>query len=245
MAYHILNGDSLKKQFPEEIKGEIIIARECLVDGDVKGDNWDEFFGVRSRFISKSYGNYTSQDYYRDTVSEFEKVRNIPENSSINLWFEDDLFCQVNFWFVINLINKTIPKNPLFLIRPKSHTPYGFGGLNKQELISIYKNKQELTDIDELAKLWEFYKQNAIEKLVETSNRLKASYPFISKAVEAHIERIPANGKLGRPTESLISIMKDLQTEDFGEIFREFSKRESIYGYGDLQVRRLYDEIIN
>jgi len=35
--YHILNGDALKEQFPDRIKGKIIIARECLVDGNVTG----------------------------------------------------------------------------------------------------------------------------------------------------------------------------------------------------------------
>ena len=35
----------------------------------------------------------------KKTVPEFLKMQNIPENSEINLWFEDDLFCQVTFWF--------------------------------------------------------------------------------------------------------------------------------------------------
>lgn len=35
--FHILNGDALKSQFPEQILGEKIIARECLVDGSVEG----------------------------------------------------------------------------------------------------------------------------------------------------------------------------------------------------------------
>jgi hypothetical protein len=29
--YHILNGDALKKQFPEEIGGEVMVVGECLV----------------------------------------------------------------------------------------------------------------------------------------------------------------------------------------------------------------------
>ena len=49
----------------------------------------------------------------------------------------------------------------------------------------------------------------------------------------------------GRPIQSLITIMKELDTEEFGPVFREFNKRESIYGFGDLQVKRLFDEIIN
>jgi len=38
--------------------------------------------------------------------------------------------------------------------------------------------------------------------------------------------------------------MKELETQDFGPVFREFTKRESIYGYGDLQVKRLFDELL-
>ena len=59
--YHILNGDSLKDQFPEIISGEIIIARECLVDGNVKGNNLIEFFKTRAKFISNNYNGYNEK----------------------------------------------------------------------------------------------------------------------------------------------------------------------------------------
>jgi len=74
---------------------------------------------------------------------------------------------------------------------------------------------------------------------------LENKYPFILSAVKAHIQRIPMNGNLGRPTKSLIKIMEEFNTEEFVVVFKEFTKRESIYGFGDLQVKRLYDEIIN
>ena len=69
--------------------------------------------------------------------------------------------------------------------------------------------------------------------------------PFILTSAEAHIERIPINGELGRPSQSLIQVIEDLETDEFGPVFREFNKRESIYGYGDLQVKRIFDEIKN
>jgi len=46
-----------------------------------------------------------------------------------------------------------------------------------------------------------------------------------------------------RPVQSLKEIKEELKTDDFGIIFREFSKREAIYGFGDLQVKRLLDEL--
>ena len=116
--YQILNGDSLKQQLPKDILGEIIVARECLVDGSVEGNDLDELFRIRSKFLSQNYGG-TEQDYYLKTVSEFQKIEHITPNSDINLWFEEDLFCQVNFWFIIHLLNQSENNNPIFLIQPK------------------------------------------------------------------------------------------------------------------------------
>lgn len=242
--YHILNGDSLRQQFPKKMDGEVMVARECLVDGEVKSDSLDELFKIRAKFITE-YGNYTIEDYYTNTVSEFEKIREIPEKSDINLWFEDDLFCQVNFWFSINLILNSVQNCNVFLIRPNIHTQYGFGGLNELELIKAFEQRTPIIKIDKIASLWNSYQKNDIEKLIRTAKELKTTFPFIYRAVEAHIDRIPNGNYPGRPVQTLIEIMKELKTESFGLIFKEFNKRESIYGFGDLQVKRLFDEIKN
>ncbi len=243
--YHILNGDALKQQFPEKIQGEIIVARECLVDGNVSGNSLDELFHSRAQFISNNYEGYNEQDYYKKTVPEFRKMQNITDDADINLWFEDDLFCQVNFWFTINLLNQSEQQNSIFLIRPEKQSQYGFGILDESELITVYENRLLLTELDKLAELWKLYQKGAIEKLQKTAKELESKYPFILKAVKAHIERISTEGNLGRPSQSLIQIMKELETEEFEPVFREFSIRESIYGFGDLQVKRLFDEIKN
>ena len=243
--YHILNGDSLKQRLPDNIQGIIIVARECLVDGNVKGNDLDELFHSRSQFISSNYEGYNEQDYYEKTVPEFQKIKSIDDDSDINLWFEDDLFCQVNFWFVAHLISKKIRNNTVYLIRPESHNQYGFGGLNKSELISIYKNRFVLTELDKIASLWESYQNDDTKKIINTARELESTCPFILPAVEAHIERKPTNENPSRPTQSLAAIMRELETEEFEPVFKEFSKRESIYGFGDLQVKRLFDEIKN
>ncbi len=80
---------------------------------------------------------------------------------------------------------------------------------------------------------------------VPSAIELKNEYPFILPAVQAHIDRLPKNGNPGRPVRTLIEIMHELQTEEFGPVFREFCRRESIYGFGDLQVKQLFDDIVN
>ncbi len=243
--YHILNGDALKEQFPKQIEGKLIIARECLVDGDVSGDTLEELFGNRAAFIADNYEGSSVEEYYAISVSEFKKIQAIPNQSEINLWFEDDLFCQVNFWFTANLIVNSDSNHQVYLIRPTTHTHYGFGGLNTAELIAAYKQKTPLIELDTIASLWLSYQQNNVQQLLETAKELQATFPFIYNAVMAHIERIPTKSNPGRPIQSLMKIMAELQTDSFGPVFIEFNKRESIYGFGDLQVKRLYDEIKN
>ncbi len=241
--YHILNGDSLKEQFPEKINGELIVARECLVDGDVKGDNLEEFYRRRAHFISTNYG-YSERDYFEKTVTEFGKIQAISKDSEVNLWFEDDLFCQVNLWFIVSLLH-SIHSTNLFLIRPTKQSAYGFGSLNQNELISCYKNRLLLTQTSMITELWKAYQADNTEKMVNIAKELQDAFPFILPAVNAHKDRIPINGMPGRPSKTIISIMKDLKTEEFATIFKEFCKKESIYGFGDLQVKRLYEEIIS
>jgi hypothetical protein len=245
-VYHILNGDSLKIQFPNSIFGNKIIARLCLVDGNVNGESLTKLFKIRAKFISNTYSFYTEQDYYNKTVTEIKKINIIPKNAEINLWFEDDLFCQVNFWFILNLIHTNNISENIYIVRPKKNCEYNFGNMSKEELVKAYKRKIkfELSEINELSKLWKLYQQNKLDKMLDIANQLKKRYPFLNPAIKAHIDRIPKNRNLGRPKQTLIKIIKDLKTDNFEQVFNEFCKRESIYGFGDLQVKRMFDEII-
>jgi len=240
--YHILNGDSLKEQFPKEIQGQTIVTRECLVDGNIQGSDQEEFFKNRATFISETHG-CKIEDYYNITVSQFEQMQAIPENSEINLWFEDDLFCQVNFWFVISLLSQNKRNYKYYLVRPQSGHEYSFGSMSQDELNLAYKGKVKLADLDKLEQLWSLYQNGDLGIITSIAKEIQKKYPFVLDAIEAHIQRLPSKNSFGRPIDSLIRIIQDLQTDHFGTIFREFIKREPIYGFGDLQVEKMIEYI--
>jgi len=240
--YHILNGDSLKEQFPKEISGQVIVTKECLVDGSIDGKTQDEFFENRAKFIHKTY-NCSIEDYYKTTVSQFEQMKDIPENVEINLWFEDDLFCQVNFWFVMSLLKNKQKNYQYYLIRPLKGHEYSFGSMSEKELFLSYTQKIELTDLDKITQLWSLYQNEDFDILTTIAKKLEGKYPFILEAIQAHIQRIPTASSYGRPIDSLITIIQELQTNHFGTIFREFLKREPVYGFGDLQVKKMLEYI--
>lgn len=241
--FHILNGDALKLQFPKSIDGKLIIARECLVDGDVQGDTLEALFKSRSTYLAKAYDKGNEENYYKKVVPEFKKILAIPKDSKVFLWFEDDLFCQVNLWFVSTLLKDSTSN--IYLVRPLVGYEYGFGGMSQQQLVTAFKNKIFLSssDLNALAQLWKLYQKNHFQEMIRLGESLKEEFPFIPPAIQANIERFPKDNS-NRPSRAIQKIMDEFQTKEFPIIFREFTKKEAIYGFGDLQVKRIYDQVL-
>jgi hypothetical protein len=218
---HILNGDSLFQQFPKDIPGDFIICRECLCDGPVNATFPNDFYTQRSTFIFSLVGNFEPIDYYKLSVSEFDKIRSIPNSTEIYCWFEDDLFCQVNFWFTVWLLHQQKRKNAISLIRPKILTQFGFGGLSSNELKEIVEHKILITDLESIATLWELYKSNHLEDLLNQAQHLPSEFSFVQNAVQAHIDRFPSDkNNQARPEKILLEIAAELNTTNFNSLFK-------------------------
>jgi len=241
--YHILNGDSLKEQFPTDILGEKIVARLCLVDGPVDAETDEELFKMRATFIHESFAEFSEEDYFNMSVLEIRKIENLPKNAMLNLWFEDDLFCQVNFWFLLYFISKNNKNFELNLVRPKQDSEYAFGGMSKKELVEAYQDKITITsgDLETLQEFWPLYQKNEIPELLSLAKSIIDNFPFLIPAISAHQDRL---SDPSRPKAALLQIMKTLNTNEFAPVFRAFCQQETIYGFGDFQVKRLLDEVL-
>lgn len=248
-TFHILNGDALLDFFPENIlSGEIIVARECLVDGPVTGETLDEFWQTRAGFIAAEYDE-DSALYFHDVVTEFDKIKLIPEGSEVNLWFEEDLFCQVNLWFCVSLLIGIADTLKINMVKPllKDGQPdwRGFGALDRDGLAAAYQHRSRLStsEIELLANLWKAYKNQNRSDLNELGNVKVANFPFLREVVQAHLDRFSEDNQSGRPEMTLKAIMEQKKTHDFKTIFQEFSAREGIYGFGDWQVEAILKKL--
>ena len=242
MEYHILNGDVLFDQLLE-IDGRKIIFRECLIDGPVLGNNLEEILTNRIQFYQDSY-NVNSIEYREKGISEILKIKSIEPNSEVNLWFEYDLFCQINFWCSMQFISSEID---CFLVSPVGNSWDGFGSLSNEELHQCFANRQRIEKVDRLKikKLWLAFKESDWYSMRSLAEELRHLIPLIKEVVEAHIARFPSQDKFGRPEQSLLRIKKRLDNPTFNNIFRAFSKEEGIYGFGDLQLKNLLNNMEN
>lgn len=243
MVVHILNGDSLGDRFPERVSGKVMVARECLVDGPVKAENLESFFLLRTQFIG-GYPDCSEAEYRETSLSEFEAMQAIPAGSEVNFWFEDDLFCQTNFWFCLHLLRDRVGDSEFFLVRPHTSLRYGFGGLDEKGLIAAFDQRQQLTQLADLLQLWPLYQHQELLALQELGTKLEQPYPFLLPAINAFARSLPTGDNPGYLHHSILTIMEELGTREFGPVFQEFCQREAIYGLGDLQVKRIFDEVV-
>jgi len=245
MTYHILNGDSLKAQFPADIRGEIIVAREALIDGNVKANSIDEFFKVRADFMYTAYG-IPHDEYTEKSITEFQKIVNIPSGSEINLWFEDDLFCQVNFWFLADLLSQQSKDFTVYLVRPTKEISYkGFAWLTPKALEQALEERIPLnTDLTSFSELWKAYQHQDQTNLQEIATKLASSYPFIPPAINAQLGRMNYQNGMNEVERTINNLIDELATEEFVPIFKVFNTKAGIYGFGDLQIERILQEVI-
>ena len=95
-----------------------------------------------------------------------------------------------------------------------------------------------------LSDCWEAYKYNDLKLLKKLSFRDLNNFPLLPEVVQAHADRFSENGKLGRPEQALLKIIEEYKTRKFGDVFRIFSKKEGIYGFGDMQVKNIFDNVL-
>lgn len=241
--YHILNGDSLLQQISEtSIPGQMIVCREILVEGPVSESVLSEFWKARIQFLEGDL-EVTPGKYAKEVLPEFHKIQNLAQGAEVNLWFEDDLFCQTNMWFVLSLLKgrNDLKVFRIFPVAGEAKDRWrGFGGNTPQQLPTELAARKAMTqaDRDLGVQLWSAFQagdHNTLRNLGETASEAFNDLPDVLEALREKPERIEAfvQGKI------------DSGATTFGEVFRAFCEECGIYGFGDLQIRRIYDSLMS
>lgn len=226
MIYHILNGDGIASKF--DLPGEGIICREALISGNIQADDLADFWKLRADFIKEEFDD---PDYFEKVVSEFEKFERITENDEVNLWFGNDAFCQVNMWFCLSLLFGSTTK--VYRVFPDSE---GWD-CSFKDLEKCLSNRQSLTekDIKLGADLWKAFSKNNEQSLKELSQTETKSFLKLDEVCSALIE-IETKPR---------GILKEISANNeisFGQIFQQFREKAPVYGFGDLQVKRILEK---
>ncbi|MEQ1635080.1 MAG: hypothetical protein ABL903_00220 [Methylococcales bacterium] len=242
MIAHVLAGDALANRFPTSISGTRIICRECLISGDLHGENLQDFWQTRANFIQPDYAATT---YFEDVVSEFQKLIQLDVETELYLWFEYELFCQTNFWFVLHLLQMQGFKHVFRvcpIIRGESELWKGFAPLDTTGLEHCFAENIKMSASDLLLgeQLWRAYQTTDLLSLAQLSHKQSAAFPLLKEVCEAEIAR-----KRDNRVEQLLKDIISTGAQEFSEVFTQFQEQAGVYGFGDLQVKTLYERLLH
>ncbi len=244
MIYHILNGDALKTRFPK-LEGEIVVLRECLIEGERSGATWKDFIQNRERFILESFGD-CADIYDRKCTIEFEKIKEISTGDEVYFWFEDDLFCQVNFWFACSLLLVNYESISCFFVRAKSTEENGYSNMSLEELERAFQSSIAIqsADIELFVNIWKAYQANETSSLIVLKSKLHSKFSFVANAIDVAEKLLTFDEqKLTIYDRQILEMITGNDAISFEEAFHRFNQENSILGLGDLQVKRMYDKM--
>ena len=241
---HIHNGDSTAGTAREfGLPGQHLAFREALVEGPTPDNVSDsEWIEVRARFLSEDYGPKLDEAR-KDLLEQDNALRRFADHEEVILWFEHDLFCQVNLIYLLDWFSsQSLGKTRLSMICidgfPGIEDFRGLGQLRGDQLASLIETRHQVTEAELRlgTSAWNAFRSSdpsAVTKLLE---RDTTPLPYIKDALRLHLMRFPSvsNG-LGRVENKALEVVA-AGTRDFMKVFSRFADSEARYGFGDSQL---------
>jgi hypothetical protein len=250
---HIHNGESSANTLQQStIRGEQFAFREALIAGPTPGglasEDWRK---IRAQHLSDAYG-VDSQECERDLLLQEKTLASFPDHEEVVLWFEHDLFCQVNLIYLLDwFAQRSLGKTKLSLICigefPGKANFRGLGELTADQLASLVDSRHEVTpaELNLATAAWKAYCSTDPTVIEELLGDDTSALPFLRNALRGHLARFPSvkNG-LGRIENCGLELIHS-GLKEFGRLFPKFGDAEPVYGLGDFQfwlaLKRLGD----
>ena len=241
---HIYNGDSTADTArAADIPGDHLPWREALVCGPAPADLAEtEFIQLRARHLATAY-NAPVEKCRAELVAMHDALGTFSEHDEVVLWFEHDLFCQVQLIYLLNwFAGRGMGQTKLSLVCvdqfPGVYPFHGLGQLNQEQLQSLFPGRSEIaaSQLELAVKAWEAYSASDARALISLLRSDMSALPFLKDALQKHLERFPStrNG-LGRVENAALALVPAGYSQ-FRSLFPAFARRESAYGFGDAQV---------
>lgn len=247
---HILNGDATRPQFERSaIAGDIMIWREMLVEGPA-------LYPLLSEVWFETRRNFINQAYKPDDISqvngmrlEFEKLLELSAHEEIVLWFEYDLFCQINMIAAISALRSRFD-GKISLVCPVDHHAIadfrGLGQLSAEHFGPLFEERLALSP-DDLAFADSAYQAYAnpnpqsLYQLLDTP--FPTAFPSLKAALELHLKRFPdLNNGLALEEKEMLRLLGEGLPSRFkwvGNILRQ----DHLRGFGDSQYFHRIDRL--
>jgi len=230
---HLLNGDATAAVFPDALPGERAVWRDILMEGPADADP-----DTRAAWLAPRLG-VTPDAYAQCSREGVAMLARAETHDEVVLWFERDLFCATNLWFVLSRLDAT----RVSLVFPALKAEFrGLGALEPGSLLELFERRERL-GLDAIADaraLWRAYAAPDPTGLA----RREPMLPFARAAIRLHCGRFPStdHGLDELEHETLATLDGPME---FGALFRRVTGVGPLneLGLGDVQFAVMLSDL--
>lgn len=248
---HILNGDSTLHQFQAAgLSGNTFVWREVLSDGPVNVNfASNKFWSERDEFMTSEF-KLTESRYKTDLVEPFIKMNeSLSDYEEIVLWFEYDLFCQINMVALIQWLGKQELNSTVSLICPgkmdDSDRLFGLGEISADKYVGLFESRIKLgsREFEFCNDVYEAYCSADPNDLYNYVLMTFSEFPYLPDAIEAHFRRFPdSDTGLTEIELVILDFIKEGET-DSRKLVGKMLNWQKYHGFGDLQYANILDTL--
>ncbi|MGD1946253.1 MAG: DUF1835 domain-containing protein [Croceivirga sp.] len=243
---HITNGDNFTNRLQTlPLKGDIITWREMLCEGKTLSSVGSEsFWKTRFEFLNKNY-KISKSWFVEKTLKEYRSLCNHKQQDQIVLWFEYDLFCQVNMLAVLSWLKTYRRHAEISLVcsgkEDDTDKLYALNELTDEQLLSLYDKRTILTqdDFEYADYFWQLYCSDNPLRLDNLMDYDNYQFEYLSEALKSHLRRFPSikNG-LNAVEENMLKIAVEDKPKSKKEFTEHILRKQGYYGFGNTQYDR-------
>ncbi len=247
---HILNGSAVRPSL--EASGldlsppnDVVVWREMLCEGPTLPEvDQPGSIEVRARFLADHMaGEVDERSYQQRWSPEMHRLLTFAGREVV-LWFEYDLFCQINLLAALHLISLRHPRKAVSLVCTGLSSAGQWttlGMVPPAEWQKLYMRRQPLdADVIDFGSLvWQTYCSDSHGDLMHLIQQCPSVLLDLGPALHRHLQRFPSRLDGLTVLERYVLrrlISGPVESGAFlGELVRVFHD----YGYGDLQWKAL------
>jgi hypothetical protein len=249
---HVANGSSTTSLIERAgIPGETSIWADPLHEGPVPaGAGEGELRSMRARHIARMVGDVRWEDIHADLLAWEGVIARSAASEELVLWFEHDLFDQLNLIQLLDRIGTaptTAPVVSLICIGSFPGRPSfkGLGELTPHELASLFETRLPIADAQyALARrAWQAFRSDTPESIESLLHDDLEALPFLAAAFRRHLEEFPsATNGLSRTERHVLELASGGPIE-VSQVFSQLHNGETAFYIADASFLAVVREL--
>lgn len=208
---HVANGHCTTRLIEAAgVPGRTQIWADALHDGPVPDVPDDQLVRMRARFIASGL-DVTPEAVEADLRNWRAVVDDHTSYDELVLWFEHDLFDQLNLIQLLSRVgrDRPVPK-PISLISIDSYPGHprfkGLGELTPADIASLFKTRSRVTpeQFALAAAAWDAFRTQDRARLQAFLRQDTTALPFLGAALQRHLDEAPDSDGLTRSERRLL-----------------------------------------